>query len=59
MGKRRKVMLLIDSDLYREFQVYALKKFYGRRDYVSAAFEEAVRLWLEQEKRAEQQSSGK
>jgi len=59
MGKKKKVMLTVDEDLYREFKVYALKKFSDVRTFVSKALEEAMRLWLEREKERERQSSGK
>ena len=59
MGKKKKVMLTVDEDLYREFKIYALKKFGDVRTFVSKALEEAMRLWLEREKKLEQQSRGK
>jgi len=55
MSKKRKVMLTIDEELYGEFKVYALKKFRNVRNFVSKALEEALRLWLEKEKKSEQQ----
>ena len=60
MGKRKKVMLTVDEDLYREFKVYVLMKFSDVRTFISKALEEAMRLWLEREKkRLGRQSSGK
>jgi len=59
MGKKKKVMLTVDEDLYREFKIYAIRKFSDVRTFVSKALEEAMKLWLEKEKKRERQSSGK
>jgi len=58
MGNKRKVMLTVDEELYREFKLYALRKFSDVRNFVSKALEEAMRLWLEGEKKLERPSSG-
>ena len=50
MGKKKKVMLTIDEELYHEFKVYALMKFGDVRTFVSRALEEAIKQWLEREK---------
>lgn len=55
---KKKVMLTIDEELYSEFKVYALKKFRDTRNFVSKALEEAMRRWLEEERRLEQQLKG-
>jgi len=51
-------MLTVDEELYREFKLYALRKFSDVRNFVSKALEEAMRVWLEREKKLERPSSG-
>ena len=44
------VTVLIDEELYMEFSIIALKKFKIRRGFFSKAIEEAMRLWIEENK---------
>lgn len=44
----------VPDKLWREFEVYAVKKF-GYYGAIKKALEEAIRLWLEEEKKRELQ----
>ena len=51
MGRK---MVEVPEDLWREFTVYAVRKF-GYRGAIKKAIKEAIKLWLEREKRANRQ----
>ena len=44
----------IPNELWKEFEIYAVKKF-GYYGAIKKALEEAIRLWLEEQKKKEQQ----
>ena len=54
----KKTTVYVPEDLYEEFMELAVKKF-GYYGAFKKAIEEAMRLWLEREKKSERQSSGK
>ena len=49
MSKRR-ITVSVDEDLYIKFSVNALRKYKARKGSISKALEEAMELWLEQNK---------
>ena len=51
MGRK---MVEVPEDLWREFTIYAVKKF-GYRGAIKYAIKEAIELWLEKEKKSGRQ----
>ena len=43
----------VSDELWREFEIYAVKKF-GYYGAIKRALEEAIRLWLEEMKKEQQ-----
>ena len=50
MERKKVIHTVVDRDIYAEFLLLATRKFKMQRGALSAALEEAMRLWIEKER---------
>jgi len=49
MERKKVIHTVVDRDIYAEFLLLATRKFRMQRGALSAALEEAMKLWIEKE----------